>query len=607
MTDLTPAVLAAKLSDRAEDVARWLLPGGKRIAHDWCAGSIKGEEGQSLKVALEGDNRGRWADFAVKDQKGDLLDLICATQDMSLGEAIKEACEFLGIERLRWSRNKEKYAEPERPKQARALRDTPSVEAFLATRKISSETAAKFRLCADGTNTLVFPYFREGKLRHLKYRDIRQKKFWSSAGTEKCLFGWQALEPTVRAVALTEGELDTLALAEYGFQAMSLPYGAGTKDKQDWIENEWEHLERFDTIYIAIDMDGAGLQTVQELAGRLGRERCKVVRLPRKDANACLMADVPKSEILAAFRAAKTLDPVELRRAGEFTEQVIERFHPVSDARNGFLMPWLSMAEAFTFEWGATTIIAGYSGHGKSETVGQIVADAKRQGIRACVGSFEFKASKWIQRMVRQITCNERPTHAHIHRAMEWLDEGVWAIDSDKTTRADALLAIFDYAHRRYGIRLFIVDNFSKLGIADDDLAEQKRVINAFTEFSRDKDVHMIIVHHLRKEETDYSATNMSKLSLKGSSALGDLVDNIFLVWRNRMKEKKMKDAKFLTLSDEEKDEIRGMPDTVITTEKMRNGDDEPRLPLWFDRRSHLWIENPNGRPYLYVPEQAKA
>jgi twinkle protein len=602
MSDITPAILAAKLATRAEDVARWLLPEGRLVGQDWRVGSVKGEAGDSCKICVEGENAGRWADFAAGDLSGDLLDLICATQEKGLRDAIKMACEFLGIERLEWGARKQKeYAEPERPKDARAIAKAPAVSTWLATRRISSETYARYKLVADGENVVVYPYMRDGKLLHLKYRDVRQKKFWSSANTEMCLFGWQALDPNARAVALTEGEQDTLALAEYGIQALSIPFGAGKKGKQDWIENEWANLERFDTIFIAIDMDGPGMQTVQELVERLGRHRCKAVRLPRKDANACLMDSVPKEQILQAIRVAKTLDPQELRNAGEFRDEIVERFHPTDKSHQGFLMPWLSMYDSFLFGWGETTVLAGYSGHGKSEIAGQLVLDALRQGQRACVASFEFKSSKWIARQVRQATRSERPTIDLIDKAVGWISDSLWAVDIYGTAKADRTLEIFEYAHRRYGVRVFVIDNFTKLGIADDDLSEQKRVMNAITEFAVKHNVHILLVHHLRKEETDYSASNMSKLSLKGSSSIGDLADNIFLVWRNKQKEKKLKDPKFAGLPPEEQHDIRSAPDTTLVNEKYRNGDDEPRLPLWFDKKSHLWTEEPEAPVYHYV------
>lgn len=605
MKTITPALVAKELTAKIEDVVRWLLPNGQRIGPDWCAGSVKGEAGKSLKVCMTGDKAGRWSDFAQGGEvSGDLVDLIAATQEVPLGGALKAACKFLGIERMEWGSRKQTYAEPERPKNARPLAKATLVNTWLAGRKISPETAQRYMLVADGDTTIVYPYMRDGKLLHLKYRSVREKKFWASAGTEPCLFGWQGLEPSARAVILVEGEQDCLALAEYGFQALSIPFGAGKGAKHTWVENEWENLERFDTIFLATDMDGPGMETTQELAERLGRHRVRAVRLPRKDANACLMEGLAKAEITKAIRESKTLDPQELRNAADFTDKVIDRFHPKEIGQDGFFAPWHELHDRFMFRWGETTIIAGYSSHGKSEICGQIILDAIRQGHLCCVGSFEFRPEKWIQRQVRQATQNPQPSVAEIRQAMEWIGRGLWAIDLYGRNKLDRLLEVFTYAHNRYGIRVFVIDNFSKLGIADDDNAGQKDAIEKLTEWAVRLNTHAILVHHLRKQdETDYSAAGQSKLAMNGSASLGNLTDNIFLVFRNKLKERDMKDPKFDALPPEDQQKIRGKPDTVLTCEKQRNGDEEPKVPLWFDLRSHLWQDQPTAQPVRYVKD----
>ncbi|KAF0118906.1 MAG: hypothetical protein FD149_394 [Rhodospirillaceae bacterium] len=59
-------------------------------------------------------------------------------------------------------------------------------------------------------------------------------------------------------MTITEGEIDAMTAAEYGWPALSLPFGGGTGAKQAWIESEYERLLRFETIYLALDMDREG-------------------------------------------------------------------------------------------------------------------------------------------------------------------------------------------------------------------------------------------------------------------------------------------------------------------------------------------------------------
>lgn len=600
-SDITPKYLAERLAAKAEEFVPTLLPNGKLIGDEWAVGSIAGDAGDSLKIKVRGDRAGLYKDFAADDRGGDLLDLIVAVKNISLGEAMKEAAAYLGVERpqLQNGRKRPAYAKPAKPETAQGLSKAPTVAAWLATRMIGPEVLKAYKVFADRDDTVIFPYLRGDDILHFKFRSVREKKFWASKDTEKCLFGWQAIKPTARSVILTEGELDCLAMAQYGFQALSIPYGGGGGGKQDWIDNEWESLERFDTIFLAMDHDAAGDVATQDLVERLGRHRCRVIKLPFKDANACLINGVERAQILTAITEARTLDPKELRNAREFTQQIMERFHPVSKASQGFLMPWLQVADKFQFEWGCTTIMAGYAGHGKSEVVGQIVLDAMRQNVRVCTASLEFRSSKWLQRIVRQATGFIQPPHSLIQKAVNWIGEGLWAFDVYGSAKPDRILEVFTYAHRRYGVKLFIIDNWSKLGIADDDLAEQKRIISLITEFAVVHNVHVIVVNHLRKVEDDFQAAN--KLSVKGSGAIVDLADNVIMVWRNIPKEGKMRALDFVKLDEAVQSEIKRKPDTTLTWVKHRNGDEDPRLALYFNRISHTWQEAQLEQNHVYV------
>ncbi len=88
--------IARRLADEAERVCQYLLPRGKREGHEWCVGSIGGEEGKSLKVHLTGHKAGVWSDFA-DGRGGDLLELWRQVKELSPHEAINQAKAWLGI------------------------------------------------------------------------------------------------------------------------------------------------------------------------------------------------------------------------------------------------------------------------------------------------------------------------------------------------------------------------------------------------------------------------------------------------------------------------------------------------------------------------------
>lgn len=79
--------VADKILPMAETLCRAWLPGGKRLGHEYCVGSLAGGEGKSLKVNL---TTGRWADFASDAKGGDLVSLLAAIRNCSQLEAARE-------------------------------------------------------------------------------------------------------------------------------------------------------------------------------------------------------------------------------------------------------------------------------------------------------------------------------------------------------------------------------------------------------------------------------------------------------------------------------------------------------------------------------------
>lgn len=586
--------VAARLADRVEDVVSMLLPNGKRQGREWCAGSAGGEAGGSLKVHLGGLKSGVWADFAT-GESGDLLDLWAAVRNQSMAQAIADAKDYLGIREHRVENPKRVYSKPSKD----GVSGLPPqiAEWLLAVRKIGPETAKRFKLAAR-KGALMFPYLRDGELIAAKYRKVPAKEFFVDADCEPCLFGWQALTGNERAIVLCEGELDALAFCEYGVAALSVPFGGGKGAKQSqWIESEFDRLAQFDTLFLALDNDAAGQEATAEIITRLGRERCRLVTLPRKDCNACLIDGVSKSEVLEALAQSKTLDPEQLRQASEFADDLVAEFATKTGQERGVRLPWAKAGNSVVLRDGEVSLWLGVNGHGKSQGMGQLTLGALVQDTRCCVASMEFKPVKWLKRMVRQASATEHPSAAYVRHIAHWFHDKLWVFNVTNQAQTTAILECFAYAARRYGVKLFLIDNLQKCGFADDDYAGQKKFVDDLTTFARDYDVHVALVHHMRKGESEDKPGG--KLDAKGSGGITDMVDTIAVWWRNKPKESAMKAAELKGVPADP--EIQAKCDGMLMFHKQRNGEEEPTYALWFDQPTCQFLGSQHDRPHRFV------
>lgn len=594
--------IARLLAGQVDGVVRLLLPKGKRQGHEWRCGSLGGEPGESLGVHLSGDKAGVWADFS-SGESGDLIGLWMAVKGLDLRDACKEALDYLGVREDRIDPPRRSYSKPTREGVSPLSAEH---RAWLETeRRIAPESIRTYRV-ATRDGAIMFPYLRDGELIGAKYRKL-PKSFRQDADCEPSLFGWQAMPADARVALICEGELDALAWHTYGVPALSVPMGGGDKGKHNWIEAEFERLSLIDTIFLSMDSDEAGQKATRDLCERLGRERCRVVTLPHKDANDCLMRDVPRDDMLAALRDARTMDPSELRDIADFEDAIWNEY---SRKDVGIALPWKKTTEPeklVLLRPGEVSIFAGVNGHGKSTLASQVIGyAATREQRRCCVASMEYRTAMWMMRMNRQMSGRESPAEDFSRHITRSLRGRLFAFDVQGAAKARRIMEVFRYARRRYGIDLFLLDNLTKCGFADDDYSGQKAFTEELCDFARAEETHVLMVAHMRKGESEDKPAG--KLAVKGSGGITDMVDTVAEVWRNKPRERAIRQAKDEALAARSTDwreflpeKHRESPDTLLLVHKQRASGIEPTFLLWYDAPSTQYLAKSTHAPRAMV------
>lgn len=558
--------LSRYLAERAADVAAYLLPAGKKHGAEWKVGSADGEPGKSLSIRLRGERAGLWKDFAG-EEGGDLLDLWCAVRRCGVSDAMREAKQWAGIKddtRLVGGETR-LYQRPPRPK---AKRPDSEVREWLHARGLTDETIAAFRVAAEG-DVVLFPYLMaDGELVNIKRRSIKDKgRMWQEKGAEPCLFGWHLVDPACRVVAITEGELDAMVLHQAGIPALSVNQGAGN---HQWIERDWERLERFSEILVCFDADEPGQKGAREVAQRLGVERCRLVTFPgHKDANDALLGGFTPELFRAAIEDGSYIEPEELLRVDSLTDAVIREFYPPEGStpfpalRIGCDHDW------FRFRPGEVTTWTGFSGHGKTTLLNLIEIGLIEQGEKFCKFSGEMPALTLMRKMARQACGMEQPSIPYLRHIMQWLGRSLWLFNVVGQAQSDRLLEVFAYAVRRHGVTHVVIDSLMMIEDIPEDghgsLDAQRRFMNKLVAFAKMHRVHVHLVAHPRKRDNEKEAPG--KQDVSGSAKIVSMADNHFAVW-----------------SKQDKDEADTGPDSKLTLNKQRNGDTQHRdLWLWFD------------------------
>ncbi|GKS62472.1 hypothetical protein YTPLAS21_19300 [Candidatus Nitrosocosmicus sp.] len=597
--NITPGQIAEALKYKAQDVVQYLIPGGKITGNEYRASGLQGGKGSSLHVYLSGEHAGLWKEHnGGNDKYQDLLALWSFSRGISIGHAIEEAKRYLDIKETVNTPAVKKVPTPPEPIKQPVLKEESPAYRYLLNRGLTKEAIEVFKVTSEYNEAMkkvevVFPYYKNNKHVRTKYRGVEEKTFRSSKNSMDCLYGWQAvnISKDKHELIICEGELDAISFYQYGYNALSIPMGVSNLE---WLANDLNDLLKFTQIYICLDMDEAGRKATKSLATRLAAFKPLVMELPYKDANDCLVNGVIKEQIQACINRAYYVLPEKIEPASKdwFVQASIDAIHPKDDKQPGYGLGFNKTDSDVWFRPGELTIWSGINGHGKSTLLNQIMLHQMTKGAKVCMASLEVPMCKMMPRLIRQASGMFQPSPDYIRFLHEWTDAKLWVYNHLGIQPINELLETFESMHTIYGCDVFVIDSLMLLDIEEESLNSQKETVRKLTEFVQARDCHLHLVAHPRKLTSEFQKPN--KMDVSGSGHIVNMTDNMFLVFRNKIKEiARAKQKKGISLSKLEEEQVNNC-DTLLICSKQRYGEVEDQYRLYYDVKNLRYREYEN-------------
>lgn len=240
-------------------------------------------------------------------------------------------------------------------------------------------------------------------------------------------------------------------------------------------------------------------------------------------------------------------------------------------------LPWSKTHTIVRLRPGEVSIVAGVNGTGKSELLGMIFLWLASSS-RVTIASLEMKPEATLERMVRQAAGTDRPTDRFFDAFVKWGTDRVWIYDQQDTLPPDRILAMVHFSAVNLQCKHISIDSLMMCGMAPDDYPAQKNFMGRLIMAAKRYDIHISLVHHMRKGEREEHIPD--KFSVKGAGELVDMADNLFIIHRNKRKER----------MEDQGEDVEGMPDTIMRVAKQRHGEWEGDVLLWHDRPSKQFI-----------------
>lgn len=398
----------------------------------------------------------------------------------------------------------------------------------------------------DEVTAIAYPYYKGGEVLNIKYRDSA-KNFRQVAGAQKILYKYDDIADDCTIIC--EGEMDALACEVAGFlHAVSVPDGAPTPNSQTF-EHKFDFLddERLDQVkqwVLAVDADEPGRKLEDELARRLGREKCLRVTWPEdcKDANEVLVKH--GAQVLRECIEDAKAFPVE----GVFSVSDIEddinhmlEFGMIKGEPTG----WDSVNTLYTPAPGQWTLVTGIPSMGKSEWLDALAVNlAEVSGWTFGVCSPENQPISWHAAKLMEKRMGERLVAGRVNQqrfqdAKAWLNDHFHFIMPEEPS-LDSVLAKAKVLVRRHGMKGLIIDPYNELDHTKrkDGVAETEYVSTFLTQlrkFARENSIHVWLVAHPAKLMKDNKGIYPvpDGYTVSGSAHFYNKADNIIAVHRD--------------------------------------------------------------------------
>jgi len=398
----------------------------------------------------------------------------------------------------------------------------------LTTRGLDVELADRLgfaSVCRGGTEFVVIPCMRDGRVWRRKYRTLTGEKRFSQEGGAPIPWNEDVLRDDSligQPLIITEGELDAFAAIQSGFiRTISVPDGAPAEASEQpfdckrysWISEIRPLLarDRVSEIILATDGDAPGAALMQDLATMLGRFRCKFVTYPKgKDGER--LKDL--NEVLREYGARGVVETVG--RAAFIQADGVYRMSELPERATAvaYAAGFGLLDENFRMRLGDFSVVTGIPSHGKSAFLNDYFCRlTSRHGFRIVWASFEQEPQRDHRRALRTWFA-ERPEH-HLHpddiaEADAWIDRHHRFIvpPEDADVTLEWMMEKLEQAVVQHDCQIAVIDPWNEMDHArepgETETEYVGRAIKRLRRFARAFNVHVCIAAHptkLRKDE----------------------------------------------------------------------------------------------------------
>lgn len=200
----------------------------------------------------------------------------------------------------------------------------------------------------------------------------------------------------------------------------------------------------------------------------------------------------------------------------------------------GLNLPWEKTHGKALMTPGSLIVWAGWSRHGKSMMLKQVMLHAIARSEKALIASMEEKVVRVWKDMARQACGKLDASPRQLDRFAEFTNGKLWFYDQQGTVEPRKMQAVIRYAAAELKVTHAVVDSLMTLAIGRDDYEGQHRFVSELHSTAKDTGVTVHLVCHMRKREGKGGEEAPGTIhDISGGHEIGSIADSVFVVWRD--------------------------------------------------------------------------
>lgn len=201
----------------------------------------------------------------------------------------------------------------------------------------------------------------------------------------------------------------------------------------------------------------------------------------------------------------------------------------------GLTLPWSKAEGKVLIRPGKLCVWAGWTHHGKTQFLKQVMLHAISKSEKPLVASMEEEVVDVWTDLATMACGSIEPSSHDLKKFVEFVKGKLWLYDQQGMVDSKKIQAVIRYAASELKVTQVVVDSLMMLAVDRDDYEAQARFVGELKTTAKDTGATIHLVCHMRKRDGKGGDEAPGTLhDISGGHEIASKADHVFIVWRNK-------------------------------------------------------------------------